>query len=108
MITNNDKEKRLAQLDKYVECAKFLKSYYQAEKKCTIDIELICAKMFDSLRGRTQTASECEELIRALCADFSTWISIVKLRNIEYVKLNKAIELSEILIKIDAMKKEVN
>jgi hypothetical protein len=106
MVTNNDKEKRLVQLDKYVECSKFLKSYFQAEKKCTIDIELICAKMFDSLRGTTTTAAECEELVRSLCVDFAAWISIVKLRNIEYVKLNKAVELNEILSKIEIMKKE--
>lgn len=108
MVTNNDKERRLVKLDRYVECAKFLKSYYQAEKKCTIDIELICAKMFDSLRGRIQAASECEELIRSMCTDFVGWISIVKLRNIEYVKLNKATELSGILGKIETMKKETN
>ena len=101
MVINSDKEKRLQQLEKYAENVRFVKSYFQAEKKATIDLESVCKKMHESIKS--QTSNECEEMVRELCKDFSNWISVIKVRQQQYVKIDKTIELNEILTKITLM-----
>lgn len=100
MVINSDKEKRLMIVEKYSDATRFLKSYFQAEKKSIIDVEMVCNKMSESNRSCTPT--ECEQLIEELCKDFAKWISVIKVRNLRYVKLDKSVELMEIQGKIDA------
>ena len=101
MIVNSDKTKRLQLLDKYSECIRFIKSYFQAEKKATIDLETVSKKMHESLNSHT--ANECEEIIREMCKDFNKWICIIKVRQLEYVKTEKKFELSELLTNVASM-----
>ena len=101
MIMNSDKEKRLQLLEKYTECVRFVKSFFQAEKKATIDLETVCKKMHESLK--CHTANECEEIVKELCKDFNNWISVIKVRQQQYVKIDKTIELTEILTKVSTM-----
>jgi hypothetical protein len=104
MILNSDKEKRVQLLEKYGDCVRFVKSYFYAEKKATIDLETVCKKLHDSLK--CYTANEYEEIIRELCKDFTKWINIIKVRQQQYVKIDKHIELHELLKKISSMIEE--
>lgn len=99
MVINSDKEKRLQMLEKYTDCVRCIKSYFQSEKKATIDIEQVCLKMHESLR--VHTIQECEVIVKELCNDFKQWISIIKVRNVTYVKLDKTIDLNLLIKQIN-------
>lgn len=101
MVTNSEKEKRLVLVDKYTESARFLKSYFSAEKKGILELDNVCIKMYESLRS--WTPHECEQIIREIGNDFSEWLSIVKVRQSQYVKLEKSIDINDIYAKIDNM-----
>ena len=101
MIINSETEKRSRLLGKYTDCIRFVKSYFHAEKKATIDLENVCNKMHDSLLS--YKANEYEVIVRELCKDFPDWMSIIKVREKQYVKIDKKIELNDLLANVDSM-----
>jgi hypothetical protein len=93
MVMNSDKEKRVQLLEKYGDCVRFVKSYFYAEKKGTINLETVCEKMH--YRLKCYSANEYEAIIRELCKDFPKWIKIFEARQQKYVNIDKKIELND-------------
>lgn len=109
MIVNSDKEKKLARYSHYKEIIRFLLGYFQSEKKSTIEQDKVLAKLSDCLKEKVNEL-ECRELLNDLC-DFEKfnikWISIIKVRNMNYIKMDKSFQLNDLWAKCDKLIEEL-
>jgi hypothetical protein len=105
MIINSDKEKNLARYNYYKEAIRFLLGYFQSEKKATIEQDKVLTKLADCMKEKINEF-ECREILNEL-ADFNKfnmkWISVIKVRNINYIKMDKSFQLNDLWAKCDTM-----
>jgi len=109
MIINSDKEKKLARYNHYKEAIRFLLGFFQSEKKSTIEQDKILTKLADNMKEKLNEL-DCRELLNELCdtEKFNMkWISTIKVRNINYIKMDKSFQLNDLWAKCDKMIEEL-
>jgi len=107
MIMNSDKEKNLEKLQNYKLATRFLDFFYNSEKKSTLDFDKVCAKMHSNMSAKLNEM-ECRQLILDMIeldeifADGAAkWLKIVKVRNVQYLSMDKSFKLSELIAKCE-------
>lgn len=109
MIVNSDKEKKLARYAHYKEAIRFLLGFFQSEKKSTIEQDKVITKLADNMKEKLNEL-DCRELLNELCdlEKFNMkWISTIKVRNVNYIKMDKSFQLNDLWAKCDKMIEEL-
>lgn len=109
MIINSDKEKNLVKYNLYKDTVRFLLSYFQSEKKSTLELEKILSKLADNLKDRL-SETESRDLLNEICTDSNLygennlkWITVIKVRNLNYIKMDKSFQLNDLWAKCDKL-----
>ncbi|XP_011880645.1 PREDICTED: DNA replication factor Cdt1 [Vollenhovia emeryi] len=97
---NADKEAAL--YSRLPELAKLLRNIFVAEKKGVLPMEVVMQKLDNSFRTKL-TLQEMEEHIRQLCKLLPTWTSIHNVRKVDYLKLDKNVELAKIIKQLEIL-----
>lgn len=103
MVVNSDKEKKIERYRTYVEAARFLINFYQAEKKGTLEVDKVSRKMADNLKTAVLNELQCKELITEMAADDSVfarggckWLALLKVRGHSYLQVDKQARLNDL------------
>ncbi|XP_072752927.1 DNA replication factor Cdt1 [Anoplolepis gracilipes] len=97
---NADKEAAL--YSRLPELAKFLRNIFVAEKKGVLPLEAVIQKLDNSFRIKL-TSQEMEEHVRQLCKLLPTWASIHNVRKVNYLKLDKNVELAKVIKRLEVL-----
>ncbi|XP_029678745.1 DNA replication factor Cdt1 [Formica exsecta] len=97
---NADKEAAL--YSRLPELAKFLRNIFVAERKGVLPLEAVIQKLDNSFRIKL-TLQEMEEHIRQLCKLLPMWASIHTVRKVNYLKLDKNIELAKVIKRLEIL-----
>lgn len=119
MIVNNDKEKLNSKYNNYRDIVRFLLFYFQSEKKSTLEMDKVCKKVCDSTKGGLNEL-ECRELITEMSHESKDvnlffnaengkkWLNIIKVRNVQYIQMDKSFHLNDLNLKIDKALEALN
>lgn len=110
MVVNSDKEKKTVKYGLYKDSIRFLLFFFQGEKKATIELEKIHTQVANNLKEKL-SETESRELLTdmlneqdLICGEKDTkWISIIKVRNVNYIKMDKAFQMNDLWAKVDKM-----
>lgn len=109
MIVNSDKEKKTVKYGLYKDTIRFLLFFFQSEKKSTIEMEKIMVKLTENLKTKISEI-ETRELLTEMIGDShlhaengTKWITSIKVRNINYVKMDKSFQLNDLWAKCDKL-----
>lgn len=110
MVVNSDKEKKTVKFGLYKDSIRFLLFFFQGEKKATIEMEKIQSKLADNLKEKL-SETESRELLMDLINEQdlvsgekeTKWISVIKVRNVNYIKMDKAFQMNDLWAKVDKM-----
>ncbi|XP_016906619.1 DNA replication factor Cdt1 [Apis cerana] len=102
MTRTPNAEKEAVMYSRLPELVKILRNIFVAEKKGILTLEFVITKLENSFRAKL-TSAELEEHIRLLCKLLPTWTSIHNVRKIDYLKLQKEIDLTKIVKRLEIM-----
>lgn len=102
MTRTPNAEKEAVMYSRLPELVKILRNIFVAEKKGILTLEFVITKLENSFRTKL-TSAELEEHIRLLCKLLPTWTSIHNVRKIDYLKLQKEIDLAKIVKRLEIM-----
>lgn len=85
--------------------AQVLRNVFVTEKKNVLALEFVIAKLEKSFRTK-MSAEDFEKHLRLMSTLLPTWITILLVRKITYIKLLKNVELSTITERLDLCAKE--
>ncbi|KYM94394.1 PREDICTED: DNA replication factor Cdt1 [Cyphomyrmex costatus] len=97
---NADKEAAL--YSRLPELAKLIRNIFVAEKKGVLPLEAVIQKLGNSFRTKLMS-QEMEEHIRQLCKLLPTWASIHNVRKVDYLKLDKNVELAKVIERLEIL-----
>ena len=94
----------------YKESIRFLLFFFQSEKKATIELEKIQSKLADNLKEKL-SETESREMLMDMVNEKdivngeneTKWISVIKVRNVNYIKMDKAFEMNDLWAKVDKL-----
>ena len=101
MILNSEKEKKISKYSNYKEAIRFLLGFYQAEKKSTLEVERVCTKMAECLKGKFDEM-QAKEFLNEISDDANfapsgkKWLTLLKVRNVNYVQLEKSLQINDL------------
>jgi hypothetical protein len=117
MVMNSDKEKMKTKLNNYKAAVRFLAFYFQAEKKSTIEFDKVCQKMADNMKPNLNEL-ECRELFVSMAGDEQNksifilnetkWLNIIKVRNTQYLQIDKTVKLNDLFTICDKQLEQFN
>ncbi|EZA53127.1 hypothetical protein DMN91_005135 [Ooceraea biroi] len=94
--------KEAALYSRLPELAKLLRNIFVAEKKGVLPMETAIQKLDNSFRTKL-TPQEMEEHIRQLCKLLPMWIGIHNVRKVDYVKLDRNVELAKVVKRLEIL-----
>ncbi|EFN67824.1 DNA replication factor Cdt1 [Camponotus floridanus] len=94
--------KETALYSRLPELAKFLRNIFVAEKKGVLSLQAVIQKLDNSFKTKL-TSQEIEEHIRQLCKLIPTWISILNVQKVDYLKLDKNVEFAKIIKRLEIL-----
>lgn len=100
MTRTPNAEKEAVMYSRLPELVKILRNIFVAEKKGILTLEFVITKLENSFRAKL-TPAELEEHVRLLCKLLPTWTSIHNVRKIDYLKLQKEIDLAKIVKRLE-------
>ncbi|MEQ2185501.1 hypothetical protein GOODEAATRI_018811 [Goodea atripinnis] len=116
MTRNPAQEERLLMMSRLGELARILRNVFVAEAKAALIMEVACNRMVASYRSAlspeliycplSPIKGEMEKHIRLLAEVAPDWLSIHPVRKDFYLKLNKMVEVSIVLDKLNRRLKE--
>ncbi|XP_076248492.1 chromatin licensing and DNA replication factor double parked [Calliopsis andreniformis] len=95
-------DKEAAMYSRLPEVAKILRNIFVAEKKGVLTLEFVVAKLENSFRAKL-TPVELEEHIRLLCKLLPVWTNIHNVRKIDYLKLQKEVDLGKVIKRLEIL-----
>ncbi|OAD62074.1 DNA replication factor Cdt1 [Eufriesea mexicana] len=102
MTRTPNTEKEAVMYSRLPELVKILRNIFVAEKKGILTLEFVITKLENSFRAKL-TAAELEEHVRLLCKLLPKWSSIHNVRKIDYLKLQKEIDLTKVVKRLEIM-----
>ncbi|KAG7512676.1 hypothetical protein JOB18_036925 [Solea senegalensis] len=105
MTRNPSQEERLLMMSRLGELARILRTVFVAEKKPALIMEVACNRMIASYRSALSTG-EMEKHLRLLADVAADWLTIHPIRKDFYLKLNKNMELSVVMDKLNRRLRE--
>lgn len=112
MILNTDKDKTMVKYANYKEAIRFLSFFFQAEKKSTLELDKVCKKASENLKGSLNEL-QCKELFQEMSSDSKEinmfmnpegkkWLNTIKVRNVFYLQMDKSFQLNDLFAVCDA------
>ncbi|XP_076482067.1 chromatin licensing and DNA replication factor double parked [Bombus vancouverensis nearcticus] len=95
-------EKEAIMYSRLPELVKVLRNIFVAEKKGVLTLEFVITKLENSFRAKLSPA-ELEDHLRLLCKLLPTWSSIHNVRKVDYLKLQKEIDLTKVIKRLEIM-----
>lgn len=95
-------EKEAVMYSRLPELVKVLRNIFVAEKKGVLTLEFVITKLENSFRAKLSPA-ELEDHLRLLCKLLPTWSSIHNVRKVDYLKLQKEIDLTKVIKRLEIM-----
>jgi len=95
-------DKEAALYSRLPELAKLLRNIFVAEKKGVLPMETIIQKLDNSFRTKL-TPQEMEDHIRQLCKLLPMWTSIHNVRKVDYMKLDRNVELAKVIKRLEIL-----
>ncbi|XP_056147609.1 DNA replication factor Cdt1 [Lampris incognitus] len=105
MTRDPAKEERLLMMSRLGDLARFLRNLFVSEKKPALVIELVCTRMVASY-GPALSTGEMEKHIHMLAELAPDWLTIHKIRKDFYLKLDKNMELNDVVNKLNTRLRE--
>ncbi|XP_026549443.1 DNA replication factor Cdt1-like [Notechis scutatus] len=105
MTRNPQQEQRLAMLGRLPKMARILRNVFVAEKKQALPMELACQRMTDSYQALMPTG-EMEKHLHLFAELLPDWVRILAIRQENYLKLDKAMDLNIVTERLTARKRE--
>ncbi|KAM8858660.1 DNA replication factor Cdt1 [Spinachia spinachia] len=105
MTRNPKQEERLLMMSRLPELVRILRNVFVAEKKQSLIMEVACSRTVASYRSALSTG-DVEKHIRLLAEVAADWLTIHPIRKDFYLKLNKNMELSIVLKKLNSRLEE--
>uniref|UniRef100_A0A3P8WNL5 Chromatin licensing and DNA replication factor 1 n=1 Tax=Cynoglossus semilaevis TaxID=244447 RepID=A0A3P8WNL5_CYNSE len=105
MMRNPVQEERLLMMSRLEELSRILRTVFVAEKRPALIMEVACNRMMASYRSAL-SAGEMEKHLRLLAEVAGDWLTIHPIRKDFYLKINKNMELSSVLEKLNKRLKE--
>uniref|UniRef100_A0A2D4N3B1 DNA replication factor Cdt1 C-terminal domain-containing protein n=1 Tax=Micrurus spixii TaxID=129469 RepID=A0A2D4N3B1_9SAUR len=105
MTRNPQQEQRLAMLARLPEMARILRNVFVAEKKQALSMELACQRMTDSYQA-LMPMGEMEKHLHLFAELLPDWVRILAIRQENYLKLDKAMDLNIVTERLSARKRE--
>ncbi|XP_057322683.1 DNA replication factor Cdt1 [Microplitis mediator] len=82
------------------ELAKILRNIFVAEKKCVLILDFVIDKLDNSYRTKL-TSKELEDHIRLMCKLLPTWATIHHVRQQDYLKIAKDVDIARVVKKYE-------
>ncbi|KMQ93182.1 dna replication factor cdt1 [Lasius niger] len=105
MTRTPNANKEAALYSRLPDLAKILRNVFVAERKGVLPLEAVIQKLDNSFRTKL-TSQEMEEHIRQLCKLLPTWASIHNVRKVNYLKLDKNLELAKVIKRLENLANE--
>lgn len=102
MTRTPNADKEAAMYSRLPELAKILRNIFVAEKKGVLTMEFVIGKLENSFRAKL-TPGELEEHIRLLCKLLPVWTNIHNVRKIDYLKLQKEVDLGKVIKRLEVL-----
>ncbi|XP_029164057.1 DNA replication factor Cdt1 [Nylanderia fulva] len=102
MTRTPNADKEVALYSRLPELAKLLRNIFVADRKGVLPLETVIQQLDNSFRTKL-TVQEMEEHIRQLCKLLPTWASIHNVRKVNYLKLDKNLELAKIIKRLEIL-----
>ncbi|XP_076376657.1 chromatin licensing and DNA replication factor double parked [Megalopta genalis] len=102
MTRTPDADKEATMYSRLPELSKILRNIFVAEKKSVLTMEFVIGKLENSFKAKL-TPNELEEHIRLLCKLLPIWTSIHNVRKIDYLKLQKEVDLGKVVKRLEMM-----
>ncbi|XP_078043063.1 chromatin licensing and DNA replication factor double parked [Augochlora pura] len=102
MTRTPDADKEATMYSRLPELSKILRNIFVAERKGVLTMEFVIGKLENSFKAKL-TPNELEEHIRLLCKLLPIWTSIHNVRKIDYLKLQKEVDLGKVVKKLELM-----
>lgn len=100
MTRSPNAEKEAIMYSRLPELVKVLRNIFVAEKKGVLTLDFVITKLENSFKAKL-TPAELEEHLRLLCKLLPTWTSIRNVRQVDYLKLQKEIDLTKVIKKLE-------
>ncbi|XP_070809164.1 DNA replication factor Cdt1 [Pituophis catenifer annectens] len=105
MTRNPQQEQRLTMLGRLPEMARILRNVFVAEKKQALSMEVACQRMIDSYQALLPMG-EMEKHLHLFAELLPDWVRILAIRQENYLKLDKAMDLNIVTERLTARKRE--
>lgn len=102
MTRTPNADKEAAMYSRLPELGKILRNIFVAEKKSVLTMEFVIGKLENSFRAKLVHA-ELEEHIRLLCKLMPIWTSIHNVRKVDYLKMQKDVDLGKVVRRLEVM-----
>ena len=102
MTRTPNADKEAAMYSRLPELGKILRNIFVAEKKSVLTMEFVIGKLENSFRAKLIPA-ELEEHIRLLCKLMPVWTSIHNVRKVDYLKMQKDVDLGKVVKRLEVM-----
>lgn len=102
MTRTPNADKEAAMYSRLPELGKILRNIFVAEKKSVLTMEFVIGKLENSFRAKLIPA-ELEEHIRLLCKLMPIWTSIHNVRKVDYLKMQKDVDLGKVVRRLEVM-----
>jgi len=96
MLRTDENEKKLEILKQLPGIARTLRMLYTTERKTSLPVDHITAKLLNCCKSVTSKDS-MQERLRALATEIPTWLKIITVRNTDYLKRLKDMSQNEIV-----------
>ncbi|CAF0778041.1 unnamed protein product [Didymodactylos carnosus] len=107
MIDNNgNKQTTLDLLHRLQQSIEIIQQYFILERQISVDIDRVCKQLRDCHTSNLSYA-QCMESILYLTSHFNEWLSLIKCRGKEYVKINRQKSINTIIENIQKQIKEL-
>ncbi|XP_070617912.1 DNA replication factor Cdt1 isoform X1 [Erythrolamprus reginae] len=105
MTRNPQQEQRLAMMSHLPEMARILRNVFVAEKKQALPMEVACQRMVDSYQA-LMPMGQMEKHLRLFAELLPDWVRILAVRQENYLKLDKNMDLNIVTERLSARKRE--
>jgi len=107
MVLNSDKEQQLSKLANQKEAIRFLLHFFQAEKKATLQLDLVCSKLAQNLKGK-YNESEARDLIKQMATSTTTSTTTTTTEKKDETTTTTSTEASMVFVNAESGKKWLN
>ena len=102
MLVDKVKDEKVRRLRRLPETARILKSIFVTENKAALLVKIVSKKLVESYKSNISEENMMKD-IREMAKITGTWLTFISIQGNEYLKMNKAIEINNIVADLQKM-----